>query len=130
MAAGDPGLWQQIVAAKDRPDALFVYNDIAALGVQRALLEAGVEVPGEVSLVGFDDIKQASYAQVPLSTVRQPAAEISARAVDMVLRQIARRPVDHRVMLAPELVVRASSLPQADRRLEGQAAREPSSTAH
>ena len=96
----------------------------------RGLTRQQVRVPEDIALVGFDDIKQASYAQVPLSTVRQPAAEISARAVDMVLRQIARRPVDHRVMLAPELVVRASSLPQADRRLEGQAAREPSSTAH
>lgn len=100
---------RRIARERERPDALFVYNDIAALGLQRALLEAGLRIPEDVAVVGFDDIEQARHAPVPLSTVRQPAGEISARAVEMLLGQIAQRPVERRVVLEPELVARASS---------------------
>lgn len=100
----------RIAAAKPRPDALFVYNDIAALGLQRALLEAGLSIPEDLALVAFDDIEQASFAAVPLSTVRQPTDRISEEAVAMLLRQIAQRPGERRIVLEPELVLRASSL--------------------
>ncbi|HEX7070438.1 MAG TPA: GntR family transcriptional regulator [Rhodothermales bacterium] len=98
--AGDP----------NRPDALFLYNDIAALGLQRALLEAGLRIPEDIGLVGFDDIEQASYAPVPLTTVRQSADAISSRAVEMLLGQIDQRSVEPRIVLEPELIVRSSSL--------------------
>ena len=104
---------RELAADPGRPDALLLYNDIAALGLQRALLEAGLRIPDDIGLVGFDDIEQASYAPVPLTTVRQSADAISARAVDLLLRQIAQRSVEPRVVLEPELIPRASSMRSA-----------------
>lgn len=113
---------RHLARQSNRPDALFVYNDIAALGLQRAWLEAGLRIPEDMALVGFDDIEQASYAPVPLSTVRQSAQAISARAVDVLLRQIGQRSVEPRTMLEPKMITRASSI----RAVESEMAVEPS----
>ncbi len=59
--------------------AVFCFNDIAAVGAIRALRDAGLEVPGDVSVVGFDDILSAAYATPSLTTVRQPLAEMGRR---------------------------------------------------
>ena len=63
-----------------RPSAIFVGNDQMALGVLRALHEAGLEIPRQVSVVGFDDIPEAPYFTPPLTTVRQDFAEVGRPA--------------------------------------------------
>ncbi|HEY1105418.1 MAG TPA: substrate-binding domain-containing protein, partial [Agromyces sp.] len=65
--------------------AVFVANDQMALGLLGGLREAGVDVPGRVSLVGFDDIPDAAYLWPPLTTVRQDFEELAHRAVEAVL---------------------------------------------
>jgi DNA-binding LacI/PurR family transcriptional regulator len=90
--------------------AIFVANDQMALGVLRAMHEAGRHVPGQVSLVGFDDIPEAAYFIPPLTTVRQDFDEVGARSLNLLVRTIEsgqRVPSDSRVQ--PELVVRAST---------------------
>ena len=72
----------------DRPTALFAYNDLVAMGALRALAELGLDVPGDVSVVGFDDIPAAAYLSVPLTTVRVPTREIGARAGDLLLDRL------------------------------------------
>lgn len=98
----------RFVQLADRPDALFVYNDLAALGFQEAVLHAGLSVPGDVAIVGFDGIERGEYARVPLTTIRQAGDEIGARAVEVLLARIEGRPAPVRTILHGALVVRQS----------------------
>lgn len=99
------------VLADDWPDAVFCANDVVALGVLRGLLEAGRSVPGDVSLVGYDDIAFAATAAVPLTSVAQPAQQIGRTAATLLLEEIG-DPDAHahqQVLFRPELVVRRST---------------------
>ncbi len=92
--------------------AVFVSNDQMALGLLRALHEAGREIPGDVSVVGFDDIPEAQYFLPPLTTVRQNFAEVgrgSLRLLLEVMRGDGQAP--QHLTIAPELVVRRSTAP-------------------
>ena len=105
---------QRIVAraAGERPDAVFAANDLIAMGVLQALMMqgVGVAVPGEIALIGYDDIDFASAAVVPLSSIRQPAQLIGRTAVEIMLEQSANPDAEPRqVVFQPELVVRAST---------------------
>ena len=95
--------------------AIFCFNDIAAIGAIRALKDAGLSVPGDVSVVGFDDIQSAAYATPSLTTVRQPLTEMGKRGAQVLLERIANRekafPAE--IMMTPELVVRESTGPAA-----------------
>lgn len=97
----------------ERPTAVTCYNDLVAIGVLRALRELGLDVPGDVSVVGFDDIDVASYLAVPLTTVRAPRREIGRRATQMLIQNVeaAEMAAPEKVMLETELAVRASSGP-------------------
>lgn len=90
------------------PDALFAASDVQALGAILALQEAGLDVPGDIAVVGFDDIKTATYAR--LTTVRQPMVEMGRRAGQRLLDRIASPempPARH--CFAPDLVVRSTT---------------------
>jgi DNA-binding LacI/PurR family transcriptional regulator len=89
------------------PSAIFAANDMLALGLLRAFHEAGVRVPDDVSIVGFDDVAGAGYYEPPLTTVRQPFAAVGRRAIEVLLAAIDGGP-SSRTLIAPELVVRAS----------------------
>ena len=89
--------------------ATFVANDQMALGLLRRLHEAGREVPRDLSVVGFDDIPEAAYFTPPLTTVRQDFAELGRRCLHVLLGRIEGEPGPMRVVVAPELVVRAST---------------------
>ncbi|WP_443034247.1 LacI family DNA-binding transcriptional regulator [Streptomyces sp. BE147] len=95
-----------------RPTAVFCANDLLALGVLQALYAAGVRVPQDVAIVGYDDIEFAAAAAVPLTSVRQPALEMGRLAAELLLEEAYDEDGTHRhrgVVLQPELVVRASS---------------------
>ena len=96
----------------DRPDAVFAANDLVAMGVLQALMlqGAGIRVPEDIALIGYDDIGFASAAVVPLSSIRQPSALIGRTAVDILLAEAgdAATPPRH-VVFQPELVVREST---------------------
>jgi DNA-binding LacI/PurR family transcriptional regulator len=92
--------------------AVFVANDQMALGVLRALHEAGRDVPGQVSVVGFDDIPEAAYFQPPLTTVRQDFIEVGRRSLQQVLFTIETGSKGTSGSLVPpDLVVRGSTGP-------------------
>jgi len=98
------------LAADREVTAVFAGNDQMALGVLRALNEAGRAIPGDISIVGFDDIPEAEYFTPPLTTVRQNFNEMGRRSLLLLLEQIEtgdRTPV--RETVAPELIVRAST---------------------
>jgi DNA-binding LacI/PurR family transcriptional regulator len=93
-----------------RVTAIFVSSDLAALGVLDAAVDAGMAVPGELSVVGYDNTPFAALRQIGLSTIDQDAAEIGAVAADALLARIERPDRRaRRVVIAPTLVVRATS---------------------
>ena len=90
--------------------ALFVANDQMALGVLRALNEAGRRVPDDVSVVGFDDIPEAPYFMPPLTTIRHDVDEMGSRGVRLLLAMVeAGETLPGGPAVAPQLVVRAST---------------------
>lgn len=108
----EPGYFatQQLLAAHARFTALFCFNDISAIGATRALRDAGLRVPQDVSVVGFDDIQAAAYQNPSLTTVRQPLRHMGTLAARCVLQRIqfpdAR---EDDIVVEPELIVRAST---------------------
>jgi DNA-binding LacI/PurR family transcriptional regulator len=105
----------KLLALDRPPTAIFAHADEVAFGVLRALDDAGVEVPGEMSVIGVDDHPLSELHG--LTTVRQPVEELGRVAARMVLDQLAGRPLrEPAVCLPTELVVRASTAPPEARR--------------
>jgi LacI family transcriptional regulator len=99
--------------------ALFCGNDVIAVGAYNGLRSAGVDIPGDMSLIGFDDIALASWEVFRLTTVRQDIREMVRRAVGLVLDRVADPDTPpRRVVLEPELVRRATLAPPAGHALE------------
>ena len=94
----------------DRPTAVFCLCDAVAVGALRAFAQAGVSVPGDISVVGFDDI--ASAATLGLTTMRHPIRQVGEQAVDLLLAHISGevRP-GYRELIRPEMVVRTTTAP-------------------
>ena len=106
----------QLVALPDaeRPTAVFATNDLLAIGLLQGFVTHGLRVPEDVAIVGYDDISFAASAAVPLSSVRQPRADLGRRAAELLFEEM--EAVDHdaphehqSVRFTPELVVRRSS---------------------
>jgi DNA-binding LacI/PurR family transcriptional regulator len=99
---------ERVAALADRPDAMFVFNDLGAIGFEDALLDCGVRIPEEIAVVGVDDIEESARARVPLTTVRQPTARIGALAVESLVARLRGESTPVRQLFDPELVVRES----------------------
>jgi DNA-binding LacI/PurR family transcriptional regulator len=112
------GVWNQYQAGydmgvhfaelTDRPNAIFAFNDLSALGFEQAILAQGLRVPEDVAIVGFDDIESNLAAPVPLTTVHTPTSMIGALAVETLVKRIGGDPGVTRIFLRPELVIRES----------------------
>ena len=104
----------KIFAAKALPTAIFAVNDAIAIGLMQAAFQAGVPVPGRVSIVGFDDIDIAPFTIPPLTTIRQSGFELGEAAatllLDMIQQERASTEVED-IILTPTLVVRQSTTP-------------------
>jgi DNA-binding LacI/PurR family transcriptional regulator len=92
-------------------EAVFAGNDQMALGLLRAFHEAGIRVPGDVLVAGFDDVPEAAYYTPPLTTVRQDFATVGRRSIELLLRQVGGRREEQEAVVAPQLIVRLSSGP-------------------
>ena len=102
---------KRIIAAQDPPQAVFVENDLMALGVIQGIKESGLQVPGDIAVVGFDDITFAAFPEIGLTTVRQPKYEMGRLAADILLDLVINGTQVHkRYILEPELIVRTSSV--------------------
>jgi LacI family transcriptional regulator len=103
----------QEVSLEDAPTAICCMNDGVAIDLMDSLERSGRRVPQDVSVVGFDDVPLASHHRIRLTTVRQDAATIGARAAEMLLSAVAEgRPVERRELLRGELIVRESTGPR------------------
>jgi LacI family transcriptional regulator len=111
VGAGRAATDDLLSGALSKPTAVFCANDMLALGLLRGLGQAGVSVPGDLAVVGYDDIEFAADAAVPLTSVRQPKYQLGRAAAELLLDE-ADRAEEHehrRIVFTPELVVRASS---------------------
>ena len=100
---------KQLLNLDPRPTAIFASNDLSAFGAMEAVREHGLSIPQDISILGFDDIPQASLTYPKLTTVRQPLAQMGRVAVKLLMEQIEnpdRTP--HRVTLGTELIERDS----------------------
>jgi DNA-binding LacI/PurR family transcriptional regulator len=86
---------------------------MTAIGALRALHKAGVRVPAEMSVAGFDDLPITSFVQPPLTTVRQPKEEMGRRAAAILLDLLKGEQMDSQISVPGELVVRESTAPPA-----------------
>jgi DNA-binding LacI/PurR family transcriptional regulator len=100
---------RDLLGAGVRFDALFAASDPMAVGAVRALREAGLSVPGDVAVVGFDDAPVAAAAEPRLTTVHQPVEEMGETMVDLLLARIAGQEVPAETVLPTRLVVRESA---------------------
>ena len=96
----------------DKPEAVFVFNDLAGIGFEKGLLDQGLKVPEDVSIIGFDNIKRCITAPVQLTTVHQPIDEIGSLSVETLLKKIKGQKVKCRQVLKPRLVIRESCGPK------------------
>ncbi len=93
----------------ERPDALFVCNDMMALGVLSVAVRLGVRVPQDLSVIGYDDIYIARYTSPPLSTILQPKGELAAMAVDTLIDRLdSKRSKGKMIIIEPRLIERDS----------------------
>lgn len=97
-----------LLSLRSRPDAVFAYNDVMAIGALNALNAHGIQVPDEIALVGFDDIDAASYTYPPLTTVALPKKEMGEWAVETILRTIDKGETPKKVILPTRVVIRQS----------------------
>ena len=101
---------QELLDRPDRPTAIFAANDLMAFGVYEAARLAGLSIPDDLSVIGYDDLTMAAWAGPPLTTIRQPLEEMGRQAAQMVLDLDDTAPAP-RVDLAIDLVVRDSTAP-------------------
>jgi DNA-binding LacI/PurR family transcriptional regulator len=98
------------LSEKDLPEAIVCGNDDLALGALKAFKEAGKRVPQDIAVIGFDDNERAKRSHPPLTTVRQPLAQMGRDAVDILVRRIKRpalRPVSKQYL--PQLLIRKTA---------------------
>src|SRR5665647_1909030 len=109
-AAHQPAI--ELLSRPDRPTAIFAGNDLSAIGTMEAAQEMGLDVPGDVSVIGFDDIPEAARTTPPLSTVRQPIQQMGSAAVELLIALMdGRIPETMHVRLPTSLVLRGTTAP-------------------
>lgn len=108
--AGYDGM-QKLLRIKSRPDAVFCYNDLIAIGAMHAVLEAGLAIPGDIALVGCGNVRYSNYLRVPLTSVDQSTSLLGKYAGSLVLELIGGNSgTPKKIRVEPILVIRASSV--------------------
>jgi LacI family repressor for deo operon, udp, cdd, tsx, nupC, and nupG len=102
---------RQVLGEPERPTAVFAAADQVAIGAYRAIAEAGLAIPDDISVVGFDGIPAAEFSNPPLTTIRQPLKEIGGRAFELLLELLDKSggPRSTQIVLQPRLLERDST---------------------
>jgi LacI family transcriptional regulator len=99
---------RELLALKDRPTAIFAANDIMALGAMYAVQKAGMDVPADIAIVGYDDRDFAAWIRPALTTVRMPSYEMGQAAARLLLQQINKEELEDSTQITGQLIVRES----------------------
>ncbi|AQY02615.1 LacI family transcriptional regulator [Microbacterium foliorum] len=101
-----------MLSGESRPTAIFAANDLSAIAVIDVAHELGLRVPDDLSVIGFDDVPEATRRALPLTTIQQPMRRLGAVAADMVFTLLSGQEIDEmHVILPTRLVVRATTAP-------------------
>jgi DNA-binding LacI/PurR family transcriptional regulator len=109
--SGGERAMNQLLALKQRPTAVFCYDDLLALGAYQAIHAAGLAIPKDMSVVGFDDVFFAAYAVPPLTTMRQPMLSMGKGAMELLVNLCCGREISEQVQVKAELIARSSTAP-------------------
>jgi len=110
-----PGI-HRIIELRTKFSAILSFNDVSAMGSVRALRDAGLRVPEDVSVLGFDDIQSASFHVPRLTTIRQPLQTMGRIGADALLKKLAGEALPTLIQVEPELIIRESTAPPCDRK--------------
>jgi LacI family transcriptional regulator len=99
---------QELLALKERPSAIFAANDIMALGAMYAIQEAGLAIPTDIAIVGYDDRDFAAWIRPALTTIRMPSFEMGEAAARLLLQQIAGEDLEDATQVPGKLIIRES----------------------
>jgi LacI family transcriptional regulator len=102
-------LTRDLLSDRRTLDAIITFNDPMAIGVYRALHEAGLSIPDDIGVASFNDISVAQFLNPPLTTVHLPAEEIGEAAVELLLERVGGRELAKQITLASRIVWRAST---------------------
>lgn len=109
-SAGYAGM-RELLRHKPRPDAVFCYNDLTAIGAMQAASEAGLSIPRDVAFVGCGNVRYSSYLRIPLSSIDQSTEKLGESAAELALQLMQdRERAPRHIAVEPRLVVRASSM--------------------
>ncbi|MNW58423.1 HTH-type transcriptional repressor CytR [compost metagenome] len=101
----------QLLELANRPTAIFCLNDLVAIGVLKAAVKAGLRVPEDLSIIGYDDIPFASNSIPELTTVSLRTHELGRTAGEVLHQMITKSKVNKTTWLKPELIIRESTMP-------------------
>jgi LacI family transcriptional regulator len=88
---------------------LFAFNDLMAMGAYPAVMERGLSIPGDISVVGYDDLELATFLFPALTTIRQPSFDLGLKAAEILIRHLEDKiEIPPLIQLMPELIVRDS----------------------
>ena len=108
---------QELLKTCSRFTSLFAFDDVSAIGAMRAFQDAGLNVPGDISVVGFDNIQSAAFHNPSLTTVKQPLRKMGEIAASILLDRLSQeREVSSPITVETELIVRDSTGPAPKRR--------------
>lgn len=112
---GEPGGYEackKLLSVNPRPDGIFCFNDPIALGVMRAILDAGLRIPEDIAVVGCGNVLYSDFLRVPLTSVDQDSLEIGRQAAELALSLVNKKGLAHPTikLITPQLMVRASTL--------------------
>jgi DNA-binding LacI/PurR family transcriptional regulator len=107
----------QLLSLDPRPTAVFCYDDMTALGAVSQSRSIGLHVPEDLSVIGFDDLSIVQYTDPPLTTVRQPMADMGRLAMETLLDLLAGSTASHTIKLPGQLIVRGSTAPPREERM-------------
>jgi LacI family transcriptional regulator len=110
-------IMHQFLKKKVEFTALVAYNDFSAIGAVRSLYEAGLRIPEDVSVIGFDDVNSAAYQNPSLTTIRQPWDNMAKIAAETLLSRLHGKSAPKEILVKPELVVRESTGPSPSQTL-------------
>lgn len=102
---------RQVLSQADRPTALFAANDLSAIASMTAARGLGLSIPGDLSVIGFDNVPESALASPPLTTIKQPLQQMGSEALRLLVDLLAGIERDTHVRLSTELIVRASCAP-------------------
>ena len=108
-AAGGQTAAAQLLAETPDIDALICYNDLNAIGAMKASRAAGISIPGQIALIGFDDIPAAELLSPALTTLRVQKREMGEEAVRLLLSRITTKNRQHGIVIVPELIIRETT---------------------